>query len=1024
MVDGNHVQDATFRRPFAEMLAKLDAEAPHDALPIATKAGTKSYEIRDTTSPHFITEMVMGILRGIGGPVDIPRIHKHTREEVLWSDTLKPWRRSPLWLFVRCVLQTTTMRDGKAEDGYKIFKSVMIFLMARILERSLAALFPSDLLFCMKTKLVRRLLKLNPPSEAPWIIYVRQVVQRTAAELKHRWERIENNPDPFHILQEWKPAVLSFSYDTALKLSRLKSHLQKINFGEITMHSPQGHPVESSLRITRNPSRLPNITSFRHITDEAQKRLLLTDIEAWTSNCLVSWQAVNMGRSDACVELADTIETYVSAAMDTCKGDPESLSTIFLTAIDLWVSMDRIATYRYPILLDYKTEFPSGLFDPLLLSKRRQMERLVAVENHLTMRNARAKPGYPPVFNSEDINCLASRFYDQSIKHQSSLHAIEQSANVARGRKRSELASKSQEYKRLIEQANSMDCSYKTKKIFDRAKRIMRDSRNHDPKCQRCKLKSQAGSLSIECHEWPLPRDNLAKKVVIFELDVPLPVSKWRDTTYSLLVDVFTASRSESAFGGKNKKQYYLLEYNGLTPYSISRKSQRLQLASATKPFTVSHYRSKKVSAATEETICVDNGLKFEFYDFPTQKPARTLMGHYDVRTLCALKLPTGPYHSLQFALTDTIHTSNMIVAQQSTCPSDVTIHEFLAFGHLRAGHRLQWQNIARNLVDGGLDFNREEIHLLLAQAAWQAGPAAKPWSLQVNRDSHGCLEEASFCKDILRALGKNLTFVEMNWQGATAVRTMVVLATRLLSLSVNDEVHQESFDFLGKARQVAFRWTSELSKKLADCENEEQLKAWTNSTLEVALTCHGTFDVDEQYLPRLLDSKQNLAILVECSIIVHDLSPATTSGLPKTTQRLMRRFSTLLHRMESALFENIFHDSQELDRSIRRRFSSYQPVGRWTSFRNPASEWLTTKTSNVDAEELTVHYNVLNGSLLINGNPLTRLPRSYESHESYKRLFGTVCRSTPLLLNYKALLTSSTESPQRGTASNERYDV
>lgn len=39
----------------------------------------------------------------------------------------------------------------------------------------------------------------------------------------------------------------------------------------------------------------------------------------------------------------------------------------------------------------------------------------------------------------------------------------------------------------------------------------------------------------------------------------------------------------------------------------------------------------------------------------------------------------------------------------------------------------------------------------------------------------------------------------------------------------------------------------------------------------------------------------------------------------------------------------------------------------------------------------MLVHYNLLDGSLLVNGSPLTRLPHSYESHPTFPRIFGEV---------------------------------
>jgi hypothetical protein len=56
---------------------------------------SQTTEIRDTVYPKLVTEMLTGILRGVGQPAHVSRIHKRTRDDVLWNDALKPWRRSP-----------------------------------------------------------------------------------------------------------------------------------------------------------------------------------------------------------------------------------------------------------------------------------------------------------------------------------------------------------------------------------------------------------------------------------------------------------------------------------------------------------------------------------------------------------------------------------------------------------------------------------------------------------------------------------------------------------------------------------------------------------------------------------------------------------------------------------------------------------------------------------------------------------------------------------------------------------------
>jgi hypothetical protein len=112
-ISAKQMNDIAFRTPFAEMLVKLDAFTPEDAYRTAKKAGEKLVEIRNAVDPRYFTEMVFGILRGMGTPADIPRTLKHVRDDVIWSAALIPWRRSPLWMVLRVAMQATFERHGR-----------------------------------------------------------------------------------------------------------------------------------------------------------------------------------------------------------------------------------------------------------------------------------------------------------------------------------------------------------------------------------------------------------------------------------------------------------------------------------------------------------------------------------------------------------------------------------------------------------------------------------------------------------------------------------------------------------------------------------------------------------------------------------------------------------------------------------------------------------------------------------------------------------------------------------------------
>lgn len=703
------------------------------------------------------------------------------------------------------------------------------------------------------------------------------------------------------------------------------------------------------------------------------------DLELWVQDYLSEWLSANIEYESTSSTLAKIINIYSSEASSVYIGKPEEISVMILVIMELWVALDKCAVRHFPLLCEYDPQFPPELFEPILLSKQNQFERLFRIENYLSGRREGAISSAPNILQSHHSSMdFAVRYFDRSSEHKELRLKIENEARKKRSQKLSELSEKRQQYDSLMQQSSAMSCQFVSQHQNGRQVPIHSDS------CEKCKLKTRADQLTIEVFEYPLPSQDLEVKLIIFELAVPSVILDWRDATYSILVDILTAEQS-----GKTQQNIYTLQdYVGLANY-YQCKTGRIQLASTTKSFIVSHYRDKSVSEAKEDNICVSNGLQYSMYDRKTQRLTGALLGHCDVREKCTLKLPSGPYQSLQYAVANTIHTSNEVIANQTECPETLTMHEYYAFITLRSGHRLQWLNIARELVAHVLNFNREETYTLVTQAIWQAGPFDK---LNACRESHIDPKEEEFGHSLLSALNDALDSIEGNWQGAVAARAFVSLTTRLLSLSLSDTICEGCFQMLRKAQQVTLRWTRQLNKKLQEGQKEEESNVWAVRTLEMALTCHGIYDVDRHHLGRLLSSHDDIAAVTECSIIVHDRCPAVIDGLSSSMKTMLRRHWRLSHLLEPVLRVQIVGLQGGLDRTISRLWAGYKPGILWNALDMPNERWLVTETSREGGfRPMLVHYNILDGSLLVNGLPLTGLPKSYESHPNYRLLFGEV---------------------------------
>jgi hypothetical protein len=891
------LRDLSFREALAQVLLSLDANTPIEVYQLVSKAQNKTIEIRETVHPKFITEMLTGILRGIGRPYDTVRIHKRTRDDVLWNNALKPWRRSPCWLLLRVALQTNL---AVGEDNHTDYKSFMIFFMAQLLELALKKSLPSETLFVMAAKISRRTLKLALGDQQPGMLYIQKIVDDTHQELSKRWHAIEQSSFP-----PWKATRLSFHSDTELSAVNLKPYLDRV-------WSRAAVPPSTSKFTPVSPMRIDWKTGFPDLAllktgISYPARLSLLDIDLWVQRSLQDWTTENLRSDTACTMLTKLIQEYTRAATRVYADSPEDTSLMLLTTMDLWVALDTCATCQHPLLKMYEPGFPLSLFDPLLLPKRSQMARLLRVEQHIQQRRDESHHPSSLIFQeTNEADSFAVKYFEQSLYHQALRRDIETLAMFERKAKEAELARVTQEYYTLVQRSNSL--SHDEGTHWDGYE----DVPHHWPNdCAKCQLKQRADALEINVHEWPLPYIELEAKSAVFELVVPRAVAEWRDTTFTLLEDVFSPPKAGDPF---SSKVYHLREYSGLNGHAQG-KTGRLQLASVAKPQIVAHYRSQKVPAATKTNICVDNGLHYSIFDTTSVQWTSNLLGESNVRRLCTFQLPLGSHGSLQYAMDGTTHTSNEALARQVDCPRELNLHEFYAFFTLRSGHRLQWRNISRELTARILNFSHEETSMLIAQAAWQAGcssPAA-------SRESHIDLEEEDFGMSLMDALEDALLTVEGNWQGATALRTFIILATRLLSLSLHEKVHKRCYSFLKRARLVSLRWARQIGRLLRDEQDTEEMKTLGLRALEMALLCHGTFDVDLDHRHALLRSDEDVATVTECCIIIHDRCPAETHHLAGFLKILLQKFERSAHLMEAGLRSKVLQSRSGLDATLQQ---------------------------------------------------------------------------------------------------------
>ncbi|CZS96689.1 hypothetical protein WAI453_010110 [Rhynchosporium graminicola] len=740
-VSNEQVKDDNFRQHFIRCLGSLDSDNLDEALSIGQGS------ITDSVHPQFATEWLPGLLRGIGSPLNVSRVYKRTRDEVIWAEgSSEPWHRSPRWLLLRVATQTSIKSPDAGHMRYKIF---MIYFMARVLELAVGHQIDvnygtakkrknakkrgndekkgvsSDLLHIMLAKLHRRIQKFGVVMKnIPWAEHAEEVITETMeiarSYIAKRWKTIQQSPNSAGKFRLSELKNLRPKSNTSLRLSKLRPYLQNIHNVRIDQRADTIFDGKCTARIDTKGSALPDLTLLMD-RSPSETKLGFMDLELWVSQCLDSWLLKHTGFTKDMDSLSRLTNYYISESVAQYIDSPEGISVMILTLMLLWVALDKSAVIHYPLLRKFDPGFPSNLFEPLLLPKRHQMAQLRDVEDYILRRKQNSSETNSSIFGDiTSPSAFGAQYFDQSESHRVLKSRIEQEAKDDKDGKKRELKESKAEFARLMSLSNQLTCTFYMKTVGHHRNQHQRNT-HEARRCQKCKYAKATRALCITCYEWPLPTEPSAIKCAVFELDIPSLIRSWRSTTFRILADVLSVLPPQVA----KAKGSPLTTYTGLAKY-LKTNADRLQLISPTRPQAETSRGSQLVSEATEDSICLLSGLSYVMQDGKSQRLALEHLGKYSIHERCTLKLPQqSSYTTLQYALSGTSHTPNGVMSLQGISFDGLTTHEVHAFTALRSGHRLQWLNIARELVSQTLNFGAEDVYLLLLQASWQAGPAA-----------------------------------------------------------------------------------------------------------------------------------------------------------------------------------------------------------------------------------------------------------------------------------------------------------
>ncbi|KAJ7497967.1 hypothetical protein B0H11DRAFT_1715437 [Mycena galericulata] len=970
-------------KALSTLIASLDCTDMPDAIPKTFKAGGAQDETRDVRDIRYISEVLGGIARTLTPVATADQLvsstvyaTKRINDHVLWRSALLPWRRSPKWLIARVVLQTTLEEWGvTGKHGYKAF---VAFVLAETLRLAIAAGVSSDMLFIMSAKLATRMsklqsvlnVKLTTQQRSPFPVdFITQRMSAVMSLLENRWKDVQDHEAE---ISTWTPPTLAqITAAKAFTLPRSATYFQAVKMRATTLGAE--HTLFS-----------PG-TFEQHLLSSACPDIWLALLDLERRMC-TDWK--DSSSAEHLKELRDLLEKYQDLAASF--KNPEIFSRIFLAVLDLWVLLDKCATAQFPLLLDYSPGLCIDSFEPLLLPELSQMRRLHEIEIYVTGRHAGARYPSLSVFSWDaDPNSLPSRYFNQDPQLQELRSDIQRRGSVLKDQKTQELDRKTREYHVLVNEKERTEHEHES--YWDsRRCRYIENKEN----CIRCSKENEIKNLSITSFEWPLPENDIPSRLVVFELSVPLPFSIWREVTYRLARKHANIDPNEARSRAEPSLNSFLRSYSPLSGRFVSHNAmQRITIASTAKSFDKTHYRKHKFPCNVSDVV-QKHPLQHQLWDeihgewLPFEFPT------IDIRLSCTPQLPSGPYEALAWSVVATTHTSNDVIARQSQCPSELSHHDWDAFGHLRAaGVRLQWRNIMLQVITSAINLADPSVYLLIRQAAWQAEAASDDEESGLYRQAHFDLSKKDFGAPVVDALRKRLDSVSENWKEGWTAATLGVIACRLLSITPSLLVQANILEFLSRLRRVLFKWMEQVLDLLNQLSVAKSSAApdLVNRVLQLAASCRSTYAVRSDILSDIFrqdrQDKAAVSIFVRCAIVLHTNAPGRLHNLCSALRYLLERDAIVSTEALSGLVDAISRNGDDLDAAIK---------GVWEGFLRDAEpwrlvgeRWVTCLTSSSsDRQVLSVHFNLLDGSLLVDGKSQGTLPPEIIRHPFFVALF------------------------------------
>lgn len=964
----------SFIESLALFLEQASAESIKQFAAKTRKAGVTLAEIRDTVDSALITQMLMALLEALGERAHSPLLQKRLRDDVCWLNAERPWRRSAFWLVLRVCVQRILYAELSPEWGCVNYKFLQCVLHTQLL-RDCAESMSIEEVYFLRAKLCRRLAKLEAErTEASFTgayglyrsffdtvgRFCEKHVHAVSQAIDKKWS-------------SYKGSIRRRIPSFPLRAGDDDIHLTLPNSSQVLQHAlSRSRQAQAAAKPTANgPEQVP-VKGFEQFFALYYKIFSMEEelaglIKSSSNGC-------------KCYRLAGLIVPYLELAISAYKYSIEQKSLAVLLVFEAWKIMDECTVVKFPLLKDYHPGFLPGALDVLQLPQLRDMKRLQRLQEYL---DERRKGRFSPltIFSDPKKNAFPSQ-YCQLSAVSAELEKLEDritdESEKSKEEKLQEMDSVNARHKTLCRQISQMTCS-------------CTGGRRGYPKCDHCCLKSERKSLLLGVHEDFLPSSKVQLQAVLFELTIPDKLHVYRETTWRIL-SILSCPRTEA--DNSHPPKMRLVDYGQLQTYHKNNRihAKGFGLASDTKSFLVAHYKGVR-PPASEKQVLHPFGLRLSYHDAKENRWTHRMQFPVTIAHLFALDESALNLLSIkdspEFAADARGPSSHEIIVSQSCCPPKLTVHQATAYKNLLSSRESRWLCMLRELGSANLNFSLEETLHVYSFLCHQAGPMKKQPRGKL-RLIYVPFEDDGFCRQLLNQIRRHLEAVSPNWCETHYMSTLLILVLRVCTLG-SPRSTQVALHVLEKIRHISLEWIRVLRQEVRHARDSDHARHTMRYALSSALICKRTFFLDSKVKQSTFD-KDSFSCFIEASIAVQENLYTNPFNLSTLLKGMLIRDLALTVIFKDELRKSVDQCTQSVAAAIDSVWpeaaGNQRSYEKW-SFLSSDIWWLTSETREIAyMPRQRVHFHLLEGHLLIDYQPIGRLPRYIQKSPVIQELF------------------------------------